>query len=106
MTSPPPPRLRMPPRAGQAAEFTLRVGDLEPDTPVAIDEFRRDDWMTSGMGLWVARRLLDQLGGRLEQPMQVPWGAGARPPMTEDVMDDPSQPLLQDATWRIVLPRA
>ena len=27
-----------------------------------------DDWMASGMGLWVARQLLSQLGGRLEEP--------------------------------------
>lgn len=81
---------------------------ITPDYPVAIDEFRRDDWMASGMGLWVARRLLDQLGGRLEQPVKVPWVSGMRRPTTEELLDgeDPSLPLLSDATWRVFLPRA
>lgn len=81
---------------------------IEPDYPVAIDEFRRDDWMASGMSLWVARRLLDQLGGRLEQPVKVPWVSGMGAPSTEELMDgeDPSLPLLSDATWRVFLPRA
>jgi signal transduction histidine kinase len=79
---------------------------MRPDLPVALDEFRRDDWMASGMGLWVARRLLDQLGGRLEQPVKVPLVSALKPPQTEEYMDDPSLPLLQDATWRVVFPAA
>jgi len=41
--------------------------DLDPDRRVAIGS-ARDDWMASGMALWVARHLLDQVGGRLEEP--------------------------------------
>lgn len=105
-------------RAGLTTGTTLEVNaredqgeivvEMRPDYPVAVDEFRRDDWMASGMGLWVARRLLDQLGGRLEQPVKVPWVSAMKPPQTEeyDGDEDPSQPLLADATWRVVLPRA
>ena len=37
---------------------------LHADQPVEAT----DDWMVSGMGLWVARQLLRQLGGRLDEP--------------------------------------
>lgn len=89
-----------------AVEDDEVVVSMSSDLPVAIDEFRRDDWMASGMGLWVARRLLDQLGGRLEQPFKMPWLSSMRAPATEDLGEDPSLPLLSDATWRVVLPRA
>jgi signal transduction histidine kinase len=64
-------------RAGLGEGAALRVSgrregghviiELYPDRPVAMGG-ARDDWMASGMGLWVARRLLDQVGGRLEEP--------------------------------------
>ncbi len=38
----------------------------EADHDVASHPDRRDDWMASGHGLWVARQLLDRLGGKLE----------------------------------------
>lgn len=41
---------------------------LRSDHPIAQSTDRRDDWMTTGHGLWVARQLLDRLGGRLETP--------------------------------------
>lgn len=44
------------------------VVTFTPDRPVAIVESARDDWMASGMGMWVARRMLDQVGGFLEEP--------------------------------------
>lgn len=37
---------------------------LRADRPVQVT----DDWMVSGMGLWVARQLLRQLGGQLNEP--------------------------------------
>ncbi len=48
--------------------------DLDPERRVAMGS-ARDDWMASGMALWVARHLLDQVGGRLEQPLaeQTRW---------------------------------
>jgi signal transduction histidine kinase len=42
--------------------------DLAPDRGLAVGN-ARDDWMASGMGLWVARHLLDQVGGRIEEPL-------------------------------------
>jgi len=71
-------------RAGLEEGAILRVSagmvgrevaiDLDPDRPVAIGS-ARDDWMASGMALWVARHLLDQVGGRLEEPLapQTRW---------------------------------
>ena len=100
-------------RAGLTHGATLTVvGSLldeevevvfKPDSVVAVDEFRRDDWMASGMGMWGARQLLDQLGGRLEQPMKLPMTLGMAAPVTEEIQD-PSIPLLLDATWRVFLP--
>jgi C4-dicarboxylate-specific signal transduction histidine kinase len=40
---------------------------LTPNRPVA-QGVARDDWMASGLSLWVARQALDRLGGRLEEP--------------------------------------
>jgi signal transduction histidine kinase len=37
------------------------------DRPVAAEPDRRDDWMVSSLGLWVASQLLERLGGRLER---------------------------------------
>lgn len=48
-----------------AAEGGVRVV-LEPDRAVAEHPDRRDDWMASAHGTWVAAQLLDRLGGRLE----------------------------------------
>ena len=53
---------------------------LKPSEPVAAGA-ARDDFMAAGLGLWVARKLLDQVGGRLEQPSR-------------------------DDAWRVVLPGA
>jgi two-component system, NtrC family, sensor kinase len=47
----------------RAGEKSVKVF-LSADHPVEMT----DDWMVSGMGLWVARQLLRQLGGRLEEP--------------------------------------
>lgn len=71
--------LRMSAASAPSGEVQVR---LEPNTPVAMDESRRDDWRASGMGLWVARRLLHELGGRLEEPGP------------------------EDPSWRVVLPGA
>jgi hypothetical protein len=78
-------------RAGLAAGATVRVGAeaaagevrilLRSDQPVAEDPARRDDWKASGLGLWVARQMLDRLGGRLER-------------------DD------DDLVWAVILPEA
>lgn len=40
-----------------------------PDRPVAAGS-ARDDWRASGLGFWVARHLLDQVGGRLYEPSE------------------------------------
>jgi two-component system NtrC family sensor kinase len=64
-------------RAGLDAGSTLRIagrvdGDdviiaLTPDRPVAAGAVR-DDFLASSMGMWVARRLLTQVGGRVDPP--------------------------------------
>ena len=51
----------------------------------AVVDIGSDDWNAAGMGLWAARRVLDDLGGRLH---------------------DPSNPSTGTAEWRIALPRA
>ena len=40
---------------------------FRPSTEVAKGR-RRDDWRASALGLWVARQLLAQAGGMLEEP--------------------------------------
>jgi signal transduction histidine kinase len=40
---------------------------FEPDRPVAKGS-ARDDWMASGLSLWVARRQLETMNGRLDEP--------------------------------------
>ena len=40
---------------------------LQSDRPLASSTSRHDDWMASGLDLWVARQLLDRLHGRLEE---------------------------------------
>lgn len=42
------------------------VFDLVPDHPVAAHPDRRDDWMASGHGRWVAHQLVRRLGGRVD----------------------------------------
>jgi two-component system NtrC family sensor kinase len=64
-------------RSGLAEGATVRVDavtegsevivDLVPDRPVAEHPDRRDDWMASGHGRWVARQLLHRLGGRFAE---------------------------------------
>ncbi|MCO4773827.1 MAG: hypothetical protein KDA24_27595, partial [Deltaproteobacteria bacterium] len=46
---------------------------LAPDRPV--DEgARRDDFLAAGVSLWVARQLIDRLGGRVIRPEgEGPW---------------------------------
>ncbi len=68
------------------------------DRPVASGE-ARDDWMAAGLGLWVARKLLDQLGGRLIQPGGAPPEGTEEVDRTElDATEDGDEP------WRVVLP--
>jgi two-component system NtrC family sensor kinase len=88
-------------RAGLEPGATVRVSpgreggavvlELAADRAVASSADRRDDWLTTGHGLWVARQLLDRLGGRLDQLDGQPDG-----------QDDKSGP----RTWRVVLPGA
>ena len=55
---------------------------FEPDRPIASGA-ARDDWMASGMSLWVARRQLETMNGRLDEPapgetawmLSLPWGS-------------------------------
>jgi two-component system, NtrC family, sensor kinase len=47
--------------------------DLVPDRAVAAQPDRRDDWLASGHGLWVARQLLARLGGRLDRGDRGGW---------------------------------
>lgn len=61
------------------------VLELRSDQPMAQSADRRDDWLTTGHGLWVARQLLDRLGGRLDA-------------------DLPAEP--SPCVWRVVLPGA
>lgn len=126
-------------RAGLAEGATLRVstrvdepgaGDvqvlLEPDAPVAVDEARRDDLLASGLGLWVARRLLHELGGRLDQLVE-DGGIGASASTTPGPLEDDPVPVAMTGghlgtpggaalstppsassrvAWRVVLPGA
>lgn len=47
---------------GTTVEIVLRT-----DRPIGSHPDRRDDWMASAHGLWVARQLLQRLGGRLDE---------------------------------------
>lgn len=40
---------------------------LRTDRPIGSHPDRHDDWMAGGHGLWVARQLLQRLGGRLDE---------------------------------------
>jgi len=51
---------------------------LVADRPLAASPARRDDWMASGLDLWVARQLLDQLNGRLDEGVGPAASDGAR----------------------------
>jgi signal transduction histidine kinase len=57
---------------GEGSELFVRAESGEGVVKVLLQADRpveaTDDWMVSGMGLWVARQLLRQLGGRLEEP--------------------------------------
>ena len=61
-------------RAGMGEGGDLRVSASQRSGMIAVrfqadaSVSSTDDWMASGMGLWVARQLLSQLGGRLEEP--------------------------------------
>ncbi|MEZ4240856.1 MAG: hypothetical protein R3F59_32805 [Myxococcota bacterium] len=55
------------------AEGGAVVVDLLPDREVGEHPDRRDDWLASGHGLWVARQLLDRLGGRLDPAAHGGW---------------------------------
>jgi two-component system NtrC family sensor kinase len=79
-------------RAGLDAGATVRVecrpdGDetvfsLIADRAVGEHPERRDDWMASGHGRWVARQLLQRLGGRLTEEgttWSVRFPGGPRP---------------------------
>lgn len=67
--------------AGPCGEDEVEVV-LRADRPVAAARDRRDDFLAQGMELWVARRLLHDVGGRVEVPETA------------------------STTWRIVLPAA
>ena len=54
-------------RISGAIEADRAVIRFAPDRPIATGD-ARDDWMASGMGLWVARRQLDGIDGRLDEP--------------------------------------
>ncbi len=49
----------------------LRLSGMKP----VKDEAGRDDWFASGVSLWVARRILAEHGGRLEEPDGSPESA-------------------------------
>jgi signal transduction histidine kinase len=73
---------------------------LRPDRPVAVGE-ARDDWMAAGLGLWVARKLLDQVGGRLEEQGRT----------ESDRTEEADRTAIEasssaGAPWRVVLPGA
>lgn len=59
-----------PHRAGAPAPPEAAAGQPTRDA-VAADAMRRDDWMAGGMRLWVARRLLHELGGRIDLPLEL-----------------------------------
>ena len=69
------------------------VIDLVPDRPVADRPDRRDDWLASGHGLWVARQLLARLGGRLVQSAPA---RSADHPTTTDSLPQPPDPAPAD----------
>jgi two-component system, NtrC family, sensor kinase len=50
--------------SGRAPEVELL---LLSDRPIGAHPDRKDDWLASGHGLWVARQLLERIGGRLEE---------------------------------------
>ncbi len=83
-------------RAGlqSGTSVTIEVGtagtdatvDLVPDSPIATDPDRRDDWMASGHSVWVARQLLARLGGRLTEDgvrwrVHLPGGSAPETPL-------------------------
>jgi two-component system, NtrC family, sensor kinase len=55
-------------RVGSEIRVTLQV--VSRDEQVAIDrgDASRDDWLASGMSLWVARRIVAEHGGHLNEP--------------------------------------
>lgn len=95
-------RAGLPDGAGVVVTARRRTGgwievSLAPDRPVALGD-ARDDWMAAGLGLWVARRLLDEIGGQLEEPAGAPDG-------TEEIDRTAlSSEQLVDAPWYVVLP--
>jgi len=102
-------------RAGLREGSTLRIiaraergqveVELRPDDIVAVDDLRRDDWMAAGMGMWVARRMLHELGGRLEQPLRLPTQGTQL--YTEEASTPPTPPLtVGDMCWLVAFPEA
>jgi len=79
--------------------------ELRPDDIVAVDDLRRDDWMAAGMGMWVARRMLHELGGRLDQPLRLPT-QGTQLYTEEASKATPLAPPLTvgDMRWLVVFP--
>jgi C4-dicarboxylate-specific signal transduction histidine kinase len=63
-------------RAGMTKGTSLAVISTKTDGKISVrfqssDPVKStDDWMASGMGLWVARQLLSQLGGKLIEPSE------------------------------------
>jgi two-component system, NtrC family, sensor kinase len=98
-------------REGSTLRIVARVNqgqvevELRPDDIVAVDDLRRDDWMAAGMGMWVARRMLHDLGGRLEQPVRLPTHGTQL--YTEESSTPPLPPLtVGDMRWLVVFPEA
>ncbi len=64
-------------RAGLPQGSSVRVGSdrgdggvhvmITSDQAIGVEASTRDDWEASSLGLWVARQMLDRLGGRLER---------------------------------------
>ncbi len=81
--------------------------ELRPDDIVAVDDLRHDDWMAAGMSMWVARRMLHELGGRLEQPVRLP-SLGTQLYTEEASISTPQPPPLTvgDMRWLVVFPEA
>jgi len=82
--------------AGEGARLDITGEISEGHVAVSLllrgDDLRTgsDDWMASGMGFWMARRVISAHSGHLEEP----------------TIDGPSNKSRDSALWRVVLPAA